>query len=336
MREDRVESGWRRRPEVASVRAMSVLRRFLNCLVAAALAGLAAYPAQAAEVSAKNALVASIGPQRRAAPEAARCTRDGAHCIARATYARDVCRTIERTAQANALDPAFFARLIWRESLFQADALSPAGAEGIAQFMPDTAKLRGLVDSYNPAEALAASAAYLADLVRDFGNIGMAATAYNGGEARAARFRAKEGGLAPETRAYVEAITGHSAEVWRDAPPARVDLALKGEGAFEAVCIALAATRGKPGGDFEPPLKPWGVIVASNRDREGAERQVARLQNRFSTILAREEIRYARARRPGLPGRIFAAQLGRDSRAEADALCARLRDRGGDCMVLRN
>ena len=59
--------------------------------------------------------------------------------------------------------------------------------------MPGTAELRGLEDPFNPAEALTASARYLADLARDFGNIGLAAVAYNGGEARAAVFVAAKG-----------------------------------------------------------------------------------------------------------------------------------------------
>ena len=104
---------------------------------------------------------------------------------------------------------------------------------------------RGLADPFNPAEALHASARYLADLTRAYGNIGLAAVAYNGGEARAERFIARAGGLAAETRAYVQSITGHSAETWRDGPPASVDLALAGEGGFETTCIALAADRGR-------------------------------------------------------------------------------------------
>ena len=154
------------------------------------------------------------------------CTPDRAHCVAESTYIPDVCRLIEAAARESGLDRDFFARLLWKESLFDAAAVSPAGAQGIAQFMPETAKLRGLGDAFNPAEALVASARYLSELSRDLGNIGLAAVAYNGGEARAARFIAAEAGLPLETRAYVRAITGHSAETWRDAPPASVDLAL--------------------------------------------------------------------------------------------------------------
>src|SRR5438874_12852076 len=53
-----------------------------------------------------------------------------------------ICRLIENSARANQLPVAFFTRLIWRESSFRAAVISPAGAEGIAQFMPGTARER--------------------------------------------------------------------------------------------------------------------------------------------------------------------------------------------------
>jgi hypothetical protein len=276
-----------------------------------------------------------VAPTPRPAP-ARRCSADGAICIAQASYVPDVCRSLEAASRGAAIDPHFFARLVWRESLFEADAISPAGAQGIAQFMPETARLRGLRDPFNPAEALQASADYLADLARAYGNIGLAAAAYNGGEARVERFVARRGGLALETRAYVYAITGHSAETWRDAPPAAVELALTPDKPFAEACAALAGTRRMREFRDEPPLAPWGVVVASNRSREGVERQASRLRNRHAAVLGGESFAYTRARRPGMPARMHMAQLGRASRAEADALCARLRAAGGDCMVLRN
>ena len=95
-------------------------------------------------------------------PPDERCTRDRAHCIKLASYVPDVCRTIEALARANALDAGFFARLIWKESLFDAGAVGK-GAQGIAQFIPATAERRGLGDPFNPAEALSVSARYLAE-----------------------------------------------------------------------------------------------------------------------------------------------------------------------------
>jgi hypothetical protein len=295
---------------------------------------LTARPAQQEDLLA----LARVGPRPRAARAATerRCTSDRAHCITIATYVRDVCRTIEAVAREQGLDRDFFARLLWKESLFDAAAVSPAGAQGIAQFMPETARLRGLEDPFNPAEALQASAAYLSELGRDYGNLGLAAAAYNGGEARVERFIAAKGGLPLETRAYVHAITGHSAEAWRDAPPATLELALDKDADFQAACVTLAENRSLREFRSSPPVLPWGVIVASSRDIGGAERQVARLRNRLGAVLGGEPVNYTRGRRPGMARALHFAQVGRDSRADAEALCGRLRAAGGDCMVLRN
>lgn len=328
--------------------------RRLRRLLAVLILGLAApaLPAAAGPVDAPAdvpAAAPSSGPAgerlamatpapmpRSAAGSDRRCTPDGDHCIDQTSYVADVCRVIEAAARDNDLDPGFFARLLWRESLFDAAAVSPAGAEGIAQFMPDTARLRGLGDSFNPAEALAASAHYLADLRRSFGNLGLAAVAYNGGEARAERFVARAGTLPDETRAYVQAITGHSAEAWRDRPPAGVDYALARDTPFQSACIARAEARSLREFRSSPPVQPWGVVVASNRDRDGAERQVSRLQNRYAALLAGEPISYTRGRRPGMPASLHYAQVGRQSRADAEALCQRLQSAGADCMVKKN
>lgn len=306
--------------------------RWLFLAIAVSVGAPSAAPADDAPI-----VLARVEPMPRAAAAGdRRCTGDGRHCIARASYVPDVCRTIEAAARESGIDVGFFARLVWRESLFDAAAVSPAGAQGIAQFIPETARRRGLADPFNPAEALAASAAYLADLARAYGNLGLAAAAYNGGEARVERYLAGDGGLPAETRAYVETITGHPAETWRDRPPASVNLALDGPTPFQAACVAQAASRTFAAFRSTPPLMPWGVVVASNRDSAGAERQVARLKHRHAAVLGGEPVSYSRSRRPGMPGKLYFAQVGRETRAEADALCGRLRAAGGDCMVLRN
>lgn len=326
---------------------MRSLRRLLLTLIlgslplghpmAADLAGTSA-AARAPAPADQRVAMATPAPMPRDAAVALdqRCAPDGSHCIATATYIADICRVIEATAQQNDLDAGFFARLLWRESLFDAAAVSPAGAEGIAQFMPDTARLRGLGDSFNPAEALAASARYLADLRQTFGNLGLAAAAYNGGEARMQRYLTQRTRLPDETRAYVQAITGHPVETWRDKPPASVDYALAKDTPFQAACIARAEARTLRDVASGPPVQPWGVVVASNRDRDGAERQAARLQNRYAALLQDEPISYTRGRRPGMPARLHFAQVGRETRAEAESFCARLQSAGADCMVLKN
>jgi hypothetical protein len=130
-----------------------------------------------------------------------------------------LCGIVEIAATQEGLPISFLTRLIWRESAFQSGAVSWAGAEGIAQFMPVTASERGLVDPFDRAAAIPASAELLAVLTRRFGNLGLAAAAYNAGENALADWLAGKGVLPLETQDYVRAVTGHTIEEQRDANP---------------------------------------------------------------------------------------------------------------------
>ena len=158
------------------------------------------------------------------------------------------------------------------ESRFEPGAISPVGALGIAQFMPGTADLYDLHDPFNPAQAIHKSAWYLRYLTDMFGNIGLAAVAYNGGENRAARFIARNGGLPYETQDYVAAITGFEAVRWRDNPPPASDLklALNPDMDFRPACEKLAGDRTLREFMTQPKVFPWGVIVASHPNQSGA------------------------------------------------------------------
>jgi Transglycosylase SLT domain len=130
-------------------------------------------------------------------------------------FGRDeLCSALVSSAQANGLPVAFFSNLIWQESRFHPNAVSRAGALGIAQFMPKTAAAVGLDDPLDPLQALPASAQLLARLNRDFGNLGLAAAAYNAGGKRVNDWLAKGIALPKETRDYVLTITGHPVEQW--------------------------------------------------------------------------------------------------------------------------
>ena len=128
--------------------------------------------------------------------------------------AGEVCSTLEQAAAENGLPVDFFVRVIWQESRFNALAVSPKGAQGIAQFMPRTADWRGLSNPFDVIAALKASASYLSDLRNRFGNLGLAAAAYNAGPQRVQDWLLTRGGLPKETRHYVQIVTGHSAEEW--------------------------------------------------------------------------------------------------------------------------
>src|SRR5262249_54228883 len=102
----------------------------------------------------------------------------------------------------------------WRESSSRSGVVSCAGAQGIAQFMPETAQARGLADPFDPEQAIPKAARFLADLRKRFGSLGIAAAAYNAGEARVSNWLRGQGGLPNETRAYVRFVTGRNPEEW--------------------------------------------------------------------------------------------------------------------------
>jgi hypothetical protein len=126
---------------------------------------------------------------------------------------------IEAAGRAHGLPPEFFVRVIWQESRFQPDTVGPRtrngeSAQGIAQFMPSTAAERGLLDPFDPVQALPKAAQFLRELTDQFGSLGLAAAAYNAGPARVRAWLAGERKLSTETRNYVVAITGIPADEW--------------------------------------------------------------------------------------------------------------------------
>jgi hypothetical protein len=127
----------------------------------------------------------------------------------------EICDGLTAAAQSNDLPVPFFIRLLFQESGFRPGTVSHAGAEGIAQFMPETSASRGLDNPYDPLQAIEASARLLRELAQQFGNFGLAAAAYNAGPKRVQDWLAKKGKLPQETQGYVKIITGRPAETWR-------------------------------------------------------------------------------------------------------------------------
>ena len=124
------------------------------------------------------------------------------------------CEALANVAAAHNVPLEFFVRLIRQESNFDPYSVSHKGAQGIAQFMPGTARWRGLTDPFEPQQALHESARWLGELRAQFGNLGLAAAAYNAGPRRVLEWLGGLGNLPGETRAYVRIITGRSAEEW--------------------------------------------------------------------------------------------------------------------------
>jgi len=260
-----------------------------------------------------------------------------------------VCRLIERAAHGNSLPVGFMTRVIWRESSFRSAAISPMGAEGIAQFMPGTAAERGVRDPFDPEEAIPKAARLLAELKQQFGNLGLAAAAYNAGPARVASWLHGEGGLPAETRLYVRLVTEKSAEDWLAPSPARAGPGpTMPDGAasappVEETCVAVASdlrheSGTGPGDDISgAPLAPWGVQLAGNFSKGLALAQFARAEHRYAGILgeARPMI-IGRLLRSRGTRRFYQVRLPAPTRAAAAALCGRILAAGGACVAMRS
>ncbi|MCO6391098.1 transglycosylase SLT domain-containing protein [Aliihoeflea aestuarii] len=247
-----------------------------------------------------------------------------------------VCDLIADNAARNDLSVDYFARLIWKESRFDPNAVSPVGAEGIAQFMPGTAALRGLGDSFDPHRALAASAAYLAELSDKYGNLGLAAAAYNSGEGRVSRWLASGGFLPLETENYVLDIMGAPADAFIGVTRAVEIQPLDKEKPFGEACRQLPATGASMIAMATVPVLPWGIQVAGNFRRDAALRQWQRLRQTHARILADHEPVISRTRSGRGRAGVYAVRIGAETRGKADEICSSLRRSGGACIVTRN
>nr|WP_249145873.1 lytic transglycosylase domain-containing protein [Bradyrhizobium diazoefficiens] len=257
-----------------------------------------------------------------------------------------ICLIIEAAARDASLPLEFFARVIWQESRFQSDAVGPVTrsgerAQGIAQFMPGTASERGLLDPFNPVQALPKSAEFLGELRSQFGNLGLAAAAYNAGPRRVQEWLAGTGPMPEQTRNYVYAITGATVDAWAKAgagkgPPSSPPTS----------CRDLMALLKRAPNPFVAELeqhvelaaaKIWGVQLAAGFDRNKALAMYSRAVTHLSTVIGgRDPSLLSSVVRSRGTHAFYQVRIGADTRSEADDLCNRIRKAGGACFVLKN
>jgi len=249
-----------------------------------------------------------------------------------------LCGIVETSAKAEGLPVNFFTRLIWRESSFHPGAVSPAGAMGVAQFMPGTASERGLADPFDPAAAIPASAKLIAELSGRFGNLGLAAAAYNAGPNALKNWLAGAGYMPIETQDYVLAITGHDVEEWRGAkPPAQAS-----PDPNEPCLASIAKLRVARGpGQASPVVSglfaPWGVQISASFNKDAALRAFARARHDLAGVIGDIEpfvlgsVLRSRGWRP-----FYRVRLPAQTGGEARRLCDKIQAVGGACAVLKS
>ncbi|WP_249780856.1 lytic transglycosylase domain-containing protein [Bradyrhizobium sp. dw_78] len=270
-----------------------------------------------------------------------------------------MCLMIESAARSQNLPVEFFARVIWQESRFQSDAVGPMThsgqrAQGIAQFMPGTASERSLLDPFDPVQALPKSAEFLNELRNQFGNLGLAAAAYNAGPRRVQEWLAGAGAMPQETRHYVLVITGSTVDDWAAAgkngktPDEHGRAAPNGTPATapKLGCRELMALLQRAPNPFVTQLeqhvklsaaKLWGIQLAAGFNRDMALAMYARAMKRLSAVIGDQDPSLLSSVLRSRGTRTFyQVRIGADTRPAADDLCNRIRRAGGGCFVLRN
>lgn len=134
---------------------------------------------------------------------------DGAVTVIGDAFSGNYAQALQQIARANDLSPHLLEALVWQESRWNPSAVSRAGAIGLAQLMPGTARDLG-VNPHDPIQNLSGGARYLRQQLNRFdGNVEKALAAYNAGPGRVMT----AGGIPsiPETQAYVRAIVARLA-----------------------------------------------------------------------------------------------------------------------------
>lgn len=129
-------------------------------------------------------------------------------------------RIIFEVAENQGVDPRLLHAVIWQESKYDPHARSHAGAEGLMQLIPATAKRFGCEHPEDPEENITAGTKYLSWLLKRFsGNVELALAGYNAGEGSVDKYE----GIPPysETQNYVKIITGRYGKTYHPVlPPA--------------------------------------------------------------------------------------------------------------------
>ena len=250
--------------------------------------------------------------------------------------ADDICRALEQSAAKNALPVEFFARVIWQESRFDALAVSPKGAAGIAQFMPATAGWHGLVDPFDPMESLRHSAAYLRELLNRFGNLGLAAAAYNAGPGRVSAWLTSHRALPAETRNYVALVTGWTADEWASSsPPEKADTTIpQGVPCNRLANLILAPKQERE--RIAAYIPRWGIQLAAHLSESTAWAIYRDRLKRFGSLIGDREPIVLHEEIPGMGRAKRYITIADDDRRPLDKLCQKLIAADATCDVLRN
>jgi len=232
--------------------------------------------------------------------------------------------------------------------------------------MPATASWRGLKNPFDPIEAIAKAGQLLNELRREFGNIGLAAAAYNAGSQRVRQWLARRQGLPRETQQYVRVVAGQRAEAWTLSTTATAPLetspeipcrpnegwlakvppsAVQATGRLETSPNIQRsdadefATASLPTAEANavvaaPPLA-WVVQLIGKPSRALATLAWSQLKHKHAAILADREPLLVETKLSGGMS-WYRVRIATDGLERARALCGQLENAGASCLVQRN
>jgi hypothetical protein len=214
--------------------------------------------------------------------------------------------------------------------------------------MPKTAEWVGLSDPFDTADAINKSAALLQSLRQQFGNLGLAAAAYNAGPKRVSDWLARRRGLPSETLAYVRIVTGHQASEW-STPIINSAAAPGGPELPTAIpCTEIvklfAEHRGtialQPRSPSTPAAAsekqpPWGVQLVGGPSQGVVLASFYQMQKTYRGVLGSHTPMVIRSP-VGTNSSWYRVRVGAATRNDAERLCSDLRTVGGSCLVQPN
>ena len=316
---------------------MAVARVLLFVIAAVLWAGLAVAQRPSPPATAPNAGTPPAAPNATAPATPNATPPPNPASASHPPTPDDICRALEQDAAENELPVEFFARVIWQESRFNARAVSSKGAQGIAQFMPATADYRGLIDPFDPIEALKNSARYLRDLKARFGNLGLAAAAYNAGPGRVSAWLTSRRPLPGETRNYVAIITGWTADEWASANPPKTSETTIPQGVPCTRLANLILAPKEQAQRMAAYVPRWGMQLTANWSESKAWATYRMIQKQYAALIGDREPIVIRSRGIGLGFAMrYNIRIADDDRAYLEKFCQKLIASGGACVVLRN
>jgi hypothetical protein len=171
-------------------------------------------------------------------------------------------RWADEAARAHGIDPGVLKSLISHESGWKRNARSPAGALGIAQFMPETAKGLG-INPLNPKQAIFGAAKYLAGKIHHYGDVRLALASYNAGDGAVKKY----GGIPPyaETQNYVKNIMRDAAHYGSTGAPQTspgVEITAPNAPDLAGVALANLGQISSQGGHVDPMFGLQNLVSA--------------------------------------------------------------------------